>query len=101
MKRVAIITGASRGIGRKCAEKLAKEGVKVIANYNKSEDKAKELKESLKKQGIDIEIFKADVTKKEDIKKMVQFVLEKYGQIDILINNARNISNKAFYRFNR
>ena len=100
MQKVAIITGASRGIGRECAIKFAKEGIKVIANYNKSKVKAEELKEYLAKDGIDIDIFKADVTKKEEIKQMVEFALNKYGKIDILINNARNITNKTFYRFN-
>lgn len=50
MKKVAIITGASRGIGRACAVRFAREGIKVIANYNKSEDKANELKSELKKK---------------------------------------------------
>lgn len=49
MQKVAIITGASRGIGRACAIRFAKEGIKVIANYNKSEDKAKSLKLELAK----------------------------------------------------
>lgn len=97
MQKVAIITGASRGIGRACAIKFAKEGIKVIANYNKSEESAKSLKEELKNQGIEIEIFKADITKKDEIKQMIEFALNKYGKIDILINNARNITNKTFY----
>lgn len=101
MKKVAIITGASRGIGRSCAIKLAKEGIHVIAGFNKSESKAKELKEELKNLGIEIDIFKVDVTSKKEIQKMVDFTLEKYNQIDILINNARYIANKIIYRFNR
>lgn len=98
MERVAIITGASRGIGRACAERLAKSGIKVIANYNKSEDKAKELQEELKKQEIYIDIFKADVSKREEVRKMIEFVLDKYKKIDILINNARNITRETFHR---
>ena len=101
MQKVAIVTGASRGIGRACALKLASSNIKVIANYNKSEDKAKELQEDLRKQGIEIDIFKADVSKRDEARKLAKFVLEKYGKIDILINNARDFSNKAFYRFNR
>ncbi len=88
MGKVAIVTGASRGIGRKIASTLAKNGIKVIANYNSSENAAKNLKEDLKKEGIEIDIFKADVSKREDCKKLVQFTLEKYKKIDILINNA-------------
>ncbi len=100
MQKVAIVTGASRGIGRTCAMKFAKEGIKVIANYNKSEENAKSLKEELNKQGIEIDIFKADVSKIEEVNKMIEFVLKKYGRIDILVNNARNITNKVIYRIN-
>lgn len=101
MQNIAIITGASRGIGRACAVKLAKENVKVVASYNKSEDKAKSLQEELKKEGIDIDIIKVDVTKVDEIKKIVDYTINKYGKIDVLINNARNSTNKIIYRFNR
>lgn len=97
MEKVAIITGASRGIGRACAIKLAKMGIKVIANYNRSEEKAKSLKRELENQGIEIDIFKADVTKKDDVIAMIKYVLDKYGKIDVLVNNARNISSEAIY----
>ena len=83
MEKVAIVTGASRGIGREIAKELAKQGIKVVANYNKSEEKAKELKEK-----FNIDIFKADVSKHEEVKKIVDYTLEKYKTIDILINNA-------------
>jgi len=100
MQKIAIITGASRGIGRECAKKFAKENIKVIANYNKSEKAAKELQKELEEQGIQIDIVKADVSKKEEVKKMIEYVLGKYKKIDILINNARNFSSKTIYRFN-
>ena len=100
MEKVAIVTGASRGIGRACAERLAKDGIKVIANYNKSEDKAKKLQEELKKKDIYIDIFKADVSKREQVRNLIQFALDKYKKIDILVNNARNIARKTFYRIN-
>ncbi len=101
MQKVAIVTGGSRGIGRACVKKLAIAGIKVIANYNKSKEKAKELKEELEGQEIYIDIFKADVSKREEARALAKFTLEKYGKIDILVNNARNITNKAFYRLNR
>ena len=81
MEKVAIITGASRGIGREIAKSLAKKGIKVIANYNHS-------KKELQKKGYEIEIYKADVSKKSECKKLVEYTLEKYKKIDILINNA-------------
>lgn len=88
MEKVAIVTGASRGIGREIAKVLAVEEIKVVANYNKSKEKAIELQNELEAQGFSIDIFKADVSKKEDIQNLVNYTLEKYGHIDILINNA-------------
>lgn len=94
MKKVAIVTGASRGIGREIAKMLAKEGLQVVANYNKSEQKAKELKEELRNENIDI--FKADVSKREEAKALVAYTLNKYGKIDVLINNAGIAEFKEF-----
>ena len=74
-------------------KKLVIEGIKVIANYNKSQKQAEELKEELEKQGIEIDLYKADVSKREEVKDMINYVLDKYKKIDILINNARNITN--------
>jgi len=92
MEKVILITGASRGIGREIAKTLANKGYKIIANYNKSEEKAKELKQ----ENENIEIFKADVSKREEVKKMIKFVLEKYKKIDVLINNAGISEDKLF-----
>ena len=67
---------------------LANEGIQVIANYNKSEEKALKLKKDLEEQGKLIDIFKADVSKQEECESLVKYTLEKYNKIDILINNA-------------
>ena len=96
MEKVAIVTGASRGIGREIAKSLAKQNIKVIANYNNSEEKAIELKKELETEGIIIDIVKADVSKREAIKNLVQYALENYGKIDILINNAGISEYKLF-----
>lgn len=89
---VVIVTGASRGIGREIAKSLAKKGNKVIANYNKSKEQA----QSLQNENENIDIFKADVSKREEVKQMVEYVINKYGKIDVLINNAGISENKLF-----
>ncbi len=96
MEKVAIVTGASRGIGREIAKQLAKSNIKVIANYNHSEKEAIELKEELKKENIIIDIVKSDIANREEAKKLIQFTLNKYHKIDILINNAGVSEYKLF-----
>ena len=96
MPKVAIITGASRGIGREIAKELAQKGIQVIANYNHSEKEATKLKEELQKQNIEIDILQADVSTKEGAKKLANYTLKKYKKIDILINNAGISEYKIF-----
>lgn len=95
-KKVIIVTGASRGIGREIAKVLAEAGNIVIANYNKSEGKARELQNELAESGIDIDIFKCDVSKREEVKSIVDFATQKYGRIDVLVNNAGVDAEKLF-----
>lgn len=87
MKNI-LITGGSRGIGRCLVENLAKGNFNVILNYNKSERQAKKLQEELKEKGFYIEIFKADVSKRDEVNKLINFSIEKFKNIDVLINNA-------------
>lgn len=96
MNKVILVTGASRGIGRNIAYNLALQGYRVIANFNKSEEAAKSLKEELKGKNIDISIFKADVSIKQEAEKLVDFVIQNYGKIDVLINNAGIAQKKLF-----
>jgi len=85
MKKIILVTGASRGIGRQIAKELAQEENMVIANYNHSKDKAEELK---KEVGANIELYQADVSKRDQVTSMVDYIIGKYGKIDVLINNA-------------
>ena len=75
---------------------MQKNGYNIVLNYNKSEEQAKEIKENLVKDGYNIEIFKADVSKKEEVKKLIEFTLNKFENIDVLINNAGISQVKLF-----
>lgn len=96
MQKVVIVTGASRGIGRNIAKELSIKGYQVIANYNKSEKEILDLKQELLDKNINIDIFKADVSKREEVQKLVDYVIKKYKKIDILINNAGISQIKEF-----
>lgn len=91
--KVILITGASRGIGRATAKILAENGSHVIVNYNSSENAAKELVDELATNGYVASMFKADVSSEDEVKKLFLFVKEKYGRIDVLINNAGIMKN--------
>ena len=94
--KTVLITGAAKGIGAAIAEELAGEGYQVIINYKTSEQKAKELQEKLTNKGQNVEIYKADITKKVEVEEMVQTIIKKYGKIDVLINNAGISQIKPF-----
>ena len=94
--KVIIVTGASRGIGRAIAKTLSLSGYSVIANYNKSYEEAKKLQNELKSQNFFIDIFKADVSKRDEAQNLVNFAIQKYGKIDVLINNAGISSTNLF-----
>lgn len=96
MKRNIVVTGASRGIGAAIVKLLAKSGYNVLLNYNKSEEKAKQIQDELKQKGINIEIFKADVSKRDECKNLVEYAIEKLGYIDVLVNNAGIAQFKVF-----
>ena len=85
---MAIITGASRGIGRSIVETFASEGAKVVINYNTNETRALDVAKEIEKKGGDAICVKADVSNVEDVKRLVSKTLAKFGRIDILVNNA-------------
>ncbi len=96
MKRTIIVTGASRGIGAAIVKMLAKEDYNIVLNYNKSEEIAKKMQEEFTKQGKNVEIFKADVSKREEVKKLIEFTINKFEKIDVLINNAGISQTRLF-----
>lgn len=86
--KTVLITGSSRGIGSNMAEKFAREGYNVLINYNKSKKNAEELYNKLKSEGLSVEAFKADVSKRDEVEAMFEYCLKEFGDLDILINNA-------------
>lgn len=86
--KTAIITGASRGIGREIALSLAKNDFNVVINYNKSEKEAVDLQREITTLGKRAEFFCADVKNRDRVDDMIAFTLEKFGDIDLIVNNA-------------
>lgn len=94
--KTVIVTGGAKGIGRAISYEFAKSGYNVIINYKTSVKEAENIKEELTKKGQNVEIYKADLTKKEEVEVMIKFVEEKYKKIDVLVNNAGISQIKPF-----
>lgn len=86
--KVALVTGASRGIGKAIACKLAKEGAKVIINYHGSKEKAEEVKSQIEAEGGQAEVYQCDVSDYAACEAFMQTVIKEQGRLDILVNNA-------------
>ena len=86
--KVALVTGASRGLGKAIALKLAAEGARVTVNYTKSVDKAEEVVKEIISRGGSAAAMRADITSLPEVEKMVDSLYEQFGRIDILVNNA-------------
>lgn len=86
--KAAIVTGASRGIGREIALQLAKEGARVAVNYSGSKDKADEVVQLIKDAGGEAFAIQADVSNQESVKNLIDETIATFGSIDILVNNA-------------
>ena len=94
--RTALVTGASRGIGRAIALALAEEGADVAVNFVSSEASAKQVIEQIQKMGRRAMLAQADVADYPDTYRMAQDVLREFGHLDILVNNAGITSDKTF-----
>lgn len=99
-KKLALITGASRGIGKACALELAKAGYDVVINYVGNEEAANATVEEIKALGVNAYASKFDVTDKDAVEKGVAEVVEKFGRIDVLVNNAGITRDGLFLRMN-
>ena len=87
-KKVALVTGASRGIGREIALTLAAQGNFVVVNYNGSEARAKEVVETIEKNGGQAAAYQCSVSDFNACQEMIQNIIKEYGRLDILVNNA-------------
>src|SRR5574339_225776 len=86
--KVALVTGGSRGIGRAVALELASRGAAVVVNYNKSSEAADEVVRKIEETGGKAAAFQADVSDFKQAEALIKFAIEKFGDLQILVNNA-------------
>jgi len=85
---VCIVTGSAAGIGAACAERLASKGARLAINYTRSEKEAHEVAAACEAKGGQTVVVRADVSSDNECRKLAEGVLEKWGRIDALVNNA-------------
>ena len=88
MSKIALITGATRGIGKEIALTLAQEGYNIAINYRTENDELKTTKKEIENLNVECLAVKGDISKFEDTENIVKQVIEKFGKIDVLVNNA-------------
>lgn len=88
MDKVAMITGATRGIGKQIALTLANEGYNIVLNYRTENDELKQLKNEIESKNVKCLAVQGDVTNFEDCKQMIESAIKEFGKIDVLVNNA-------------
>lgn len=88
MTKVALVTGASRGIGRSIALQLAEEGYNVAINYAGNKEKAEEVVNQIKEKGVEAFAIQANVSNPDEVKAMIKEVVNQFGSVDVLVNNA-------------
>ena len=88
MDNVAMITGATRGIGKQIALTLANEGYNIVLNYRTENDELKQLKNEIESKNVKCLAVQGDVTNFEDCKQMIESAIKEFGKIDVLVNNA-------------
>lgn len=98
-RRIAIVTGSSRGIGRAAAERLAQDGLAVIINYAGNDAAAREAVDAITAVGGDAKAFKADVASEEQIMSLFDFTEQEYGGVDVTVNCAGIMTTKPVVDF--
>lgn len=96
MNKTVLITGAAKGIGAQIARDFAKEGYNVLINYNLSYNEALKLKQELLEAGYNVEIYKANISNRDEVEKMIQFCISRFDRIDVLVNNSGICEYKLF-----
>ena len=86
--KVAIVTGASRGLGRAIAERLGRDGAKVVVNYAQNTGKAQEVVEAVEASGSQAVAVQADIGRMEEARRLFQTAEERFGGVDVVVNNA-------------
>lgn len=97
-EKLALVTGGSRGIGKACALELAKAGYDVIINYAGNVEAANKTVEEIKALGVESEAYRFDVSNAEEVEASINKIVEKYGRIDVLVNNAGITRDGLFMR---
>lgn len=95
-RKTVIITGASRGIGKATAKLFSEKGWNVLINYSASANEAFALRQHLQLQGGKADVYQADVTDRKKVKQMIKYCFNKYGNIDVLVNNA-GVSKQSLF----
>ena len=96
MSKVVLVTGSSKGIGNAIIKELAKSGYDVVINYNSSETEAYKLQEEIAIYNVKSLVIKCDVSKEDEVKNMIEEIVNKLGSIDVVINNAAVCINDFF-----
>ena len=96
-RKVVLVTGGSRGIGKAIATDFANKGYDVVINYKNADNEAQKLKSELEKiYNIKVLTIKADVSNENEVKNMIELILSEFGKIDVLVNNAGIAIDKEF-----
>ena len=101
-EKVVLITGAAGGIGRAIAKKFASDKAKLALNdIPQAEGELKKVVEELKKEGVEIKYFLADISKYEEVERMMEDIKKEFGRLDVLVNNAGNIADRTLAKMTK